>query len=625
MRAVFVAVLVGLATTVPVIGAVSKAEASGSYGHDDYADKAAVCRTTRSQSGRCANYDWGYFDRNGGFNDLSARRFGYRNCTDFVAWRLGITYSSLAFPNGDGNARGWRQGAINSGYKTGSTPVQGAVAWWDAPAGGGYGHVAVVTSANSDGTAGVEEYNKNELGTYGTRPSVRPDAYLYIGVNPPGTSVPNPPPSSSAPADADSVAMGLVLDSSGSMQDNDPKNRRIEAGKSYLTAAWAHDVVGVVDFDSSARIASEAVNPRSQRAQLVRALESIDSSGGTDIGAAVQGGCDVLSRSGAQPKKAAILFTDGDGSYADQNQCFRSNSWRLYTIGLGAGVKQALLTRIAQETGGRYKHLDSVDNLICEFQQIRAEVAGAPASACPPPDTIQAGQTIVKTVSVASRLLQSVFSISWPGSDIDMTLASPAGRRIAVGTSAPDVTSDSGDTYETITVNRPQAGDWRVELYGKQVSPGGEPVSLSIAQVPSSDPDPAPAIQASGDTTFKPSGQTAVTWSVIAPTNVTAAPAPSSAGVNVALGLSAAGPSAVASLPPARAPILPMISASGEVSAAPPAIYLPSAERRAPSTREPAFRSTLICGALLLVFVAGVAAWLSAVLISRAPHVRRST
>ncbi|MEO3939253.1 CHAP domain-containing protein [Dermatophilaceae bacterium Soc4.6] len=120
---------------------------------------------------------------------MSPRLFAYRNCTDFVAWRLGITWGSLAFPGADGNARGWRQGAINSGYGVGTVPVVGAVAWWGTEVGAGFGHVAVVASVNGDGSANVEQYNYGGTGTYSITYNKRADAYLYINVSPPGQGV----------------------------------------------------------------------------------------------------------------------------------------------------------------------------------------------------------------------------------------------------------------------------------------------------------------------------------------------------------------------------------------------------------------------------------------------------
>ncbi|MGH2542757.1 MAG: CHAP domain-containing protein, partial [Ardenticatenaceae bacterium] len=57
-----------------------------------------------------------------------------------------FTWSSLEFPNGDGNARGWKQGALNKGYRVDTTPALGAVAWWASRS--EFGHVAIVTKVN---------------------------------------------------------------------------------------------------------------------------------------------------------------------------------------------------------------------------------------------------------------------------------------------------------------------------------------------------------------------------------------------------------------------------------------------------------------------------------------------
>ena len=110
----------------------------------------------------------------------SERGFAYRNCTDFAAWRRGMIWSEIAPRSGDGNARGWRQGWLERGRTVSSTPKVGAIAWWAASStSSDYGHTAIVTGVNPDGTASVEEYNYATPGGYGTRRSVRADAYLY--------------------------------------------------------------------------------------------------------------------------------------------------------------------------------------------------------------------------------------------------------------------------------------------------------------------------------------------------------------------------------------------------------------------------------------------------------------
>ncbi|MCA1706385.1 MAG: VWA domain-containing protein, partial [Actinobacteria bacterium] len=301
---------------------------------------------------------------------------------------------------------------------------------------------------------------------------------------------------SSTATDADSVGMALSIDSSGSMSSNDPDRRRVAAAESYLVSAGGSDAVGVVDFDDGARIVSPARNPRAEKDALVSAIRTIDASGGTNIGAGVAQACEVLKSSGAQRNKAAILLTDGDGSYSGENSCFRDNGWKLFTFGLGNSVNDGLLSQIATETGGRYRPLPTTGDLVCEFQQVRALAAGGSARDCSPTGTITPGQRKQQTIHVAPNLLQAVFSVSWPGSDVDLELVSPSGRVIRTSTDASDVTSEEGGTFETITVADPEPGDWKVAVIGVDVDPAGEPFSLSNVQIPLSDTPPRAAFRA---------------------------------------------------------------------------------------------------------------------------------
>ena len=121
-------------------------------------------------------------------NTLSPLRYNYRNCTDFVAWRLNkqagrtaapwaYTWSNLT-PRG-GHAYQWKDqfpGKVNN------SPAVGAVAWWGPYSGGAYdlGHIAIVSAVWSDGRVDVEEYNYGTPGTYHTRTRVVADAYIHI-------------------------------------------------------------------------------------------------------------------------------------------------------------------------------------------------------------------------------------------------------------------------------------------------------------------------------------------------------------------------------------------------------------------------------------------------------------
>ncbi len=108
------------------------------------------------------DYPWPYELAEFQGGGLSPLNYYYRECVDFVAWRLNrdAGYYSAPFkwvwstltPTG-GDASQWRYAWEQHGWTVSTTPVKGAVAWF-------YGdHVAYVKSINADGTVTIEEYN----------------------------------------------------------------------------------------------------------------------------------------------------------------------------------------------------------------------------------------------------------------------------------------------------------------------------------------------------------------------------------------------------------------------------------------------------------------------------------
>lgn len=149
----------------------------------------ALCKYGAAGGTQCTNgkssFDWGY--RVGpywqGYNPRTGG-FAYRNCTDFVAWRLRLK-AGQPF---NGDAGQWRSYAVaHSSWVARTSPHVGDIAWW-----GNFNHVAVVSEANSrTGLVTVSEYNwpvvvkaKNYYGMYGTRKLARddpnyPQAFLH--------------------------------------------------------------------------------------------------------------------------------------------------------------------------------------------------------------------------------------------------------------------------------------------------------------------------------------------------------------------------------------------------------------------------------------------------------------
>jgi uncharacterized protein YegL len=154
----------------------------------------------------------------------------------------------------------------------------------------------------------------------------------------------------------------LDIDSSGSMSWNDPYGYRKTASKSFIDALIEGDKVGVVDFDSSARLYQPLTT---DHAAAKRAVEGINSSGGTNIASGVQLSLDEIDRN-ADPShlKAIILLTDGEGYYTHSlTQRARNSDVVIYTIGLGDSVDEYLLRSIAEQTDGAYYPVTSAEDL----------------------------------------------------------------------------------------------------------------------------------------------------------------------------------------------------------------------------------------------------------------------
>ncbi|TDG56769.1 CHAP domain-containing protein, partial [Streptococcus thermophilus] len=88
--------------------------------------------------------------------------------------------------NNWGNAKNWIASARAAGHSVGTTPVAGAIAVWPND-GGGYGHVAYVTSASGANSIQVMESNyagnmsiSNYRGTFDPTSSAHGGSVFYI-------------------------------------------------------------------------------------------------------------------------------------------------------------------------------------------------------------------------------------------------------------------------------------------------------------------------------------------------------------------------------------------------------------------------------------------------------------
>lgn len=205
----------------------------------------------------------------------------------------------------------------------------------------------------------------------------------------------------------------FIIDSSGSMSSNDPKNLRkdavIDMTKAFnfdlnseieletVTVASSvyesvyyselikttvtnsvysmSDRAAVIDFDSN----TEILCTFSADSQTVAdSVYFIDSSGGTNIFSSIKESTVMYEVYGKDTQnRIAILLTDGQNNYAPEEKHWQivrdaaEQGIRIMTMGLGNGVNSGLLTDIAQMTGAQYYKISTAEEIEGKFTLIK--------------------------------------------------------------------------------------------------------------------------------------------------------------------------------------------------------------------------------------------------------------
>jgi hypothetical protein len=180
----------------------------------------------------------------------------------------------------------------------------------------------------------------------------------------------------------------FVIDSSGSMQDSDPYNLRLDASKLYVDNMSMPDRGAVVDFDHVANLApiGSGDHLSSDYTLIKQNIDSIDSNGATDVGLGLKVANEELIANGDTSHMwIEILLTDAnqpDTYYPEtamQIQNATDAGIVIFSIGLGEWVNEPLLREIAERTGGEYYHAEdpsALQVIFSEIEMIIFDIAG---------------------------------------------------------------------------------------------------------------------------------------------------------------------------------------------------------------------------------------------------------
>ena len=163
----------------------------------------------------------------------------------------------------------------------------------------------------------------------------------------------------------------LVIDKSGSMGDDTPSGGPQQPMTDAKNGAMgfvdkmdlSKDQVGVVSFDSSARKQHDLSN----NAGTVRtSIDGLSAGGGTDIAAGIRAAQAELTstRHNTANAPVIVLLSDGQSNEAAASSAAedaKKAGTRIFTIGLGKGVKPALMQAVASSPGDYYQAASGAD------------------------------------------------------------------------------------------------------------------------------------------------------------------------------------------------------------------------------------------------------------------------
>jgi hypothetical protein len=315
----------------------------------------------------------------------------------------------------------------------------------------------------------------------------------------------------------------LVVDASGSMAGYKIDQAKA-AAKQFVDFMNAGDKIGVTSFqykplNNFDLTTISKKNPDATADKVKQSIDSISAGGGSTIGSGIQmaefqlenGGLDEKEQ--PDPVRTIILISDGwenvyegwEGTSSSVNPVMLDGSGKISfpvsklmiapyfpqtvdevlpriiasnikvcTIGMGLDSNMVLLNDIAKRTGCSYNFIPQTHQLDEMFYEISSELAGD-HTIRKQDYLINPGATVSDTCYIDSATQNAAFSLTWGGSDMDLSLISPDGKTVIDHmTNSPDVEFSEGQTDEVYKIQRPMTGKWTIKIYGKDVPAGGE-------------------------------------------------------------------------------------------------------------------------------------------------------
>lgn len=273
----------------------------------------------------------------------------------------------------------------------------------------------------------------------------------------------------------------FVSDTSGSMNDTDPKNLRYDAiGRFVALLADSGNRVGGVIFNDGIAYKKDLapVDGVQAKQQFLDDIRKVPAKGWTNIGAGLQTADDMLDKN-KDPNipSVIVLLTDGNtamGSDDETQQSLqtkaqaletaRRNGYGIYSISLNAdgSANSNELSQLSNATGGQFKEVKNASDLTDVFDMYYKMVF-ATKSDKGVDLTIPDSGKAEGTFDVASVGVEEV-NIMVTGKPTDYSLTDPNGKQYTKDALSADTFST--DAFVSMKVKKPAQGTWKYTIAG---------------------------------------------------------------------------------------------------------------------------------------------------------------
>lgn len=288
-------------------------------------------------------------------------------------------------------------------------------------------------------------------------------------------------PATSLPAD-----VRVIIDISGSMKKTDPENLRKPAVDLIVRLLPDNSKAGLWTFGQSVNmLVPHQLVDQSWRTQGVQKAATINSVAMfTNIGAALEKATEDYATPSTDYRRNIILLTDGvvdisKEAVVNLNERKRvltellprlkESDYRIHTIALSADADHELMKKLSIATDGIYEVADTADELMSTFLRIFDQAV--PAERVP----------LDENGFLVDASIQEFTALIFRRAEVPATvIIAPDGKEYGATDPKSNVNWYRTDKYDLITVQQPQAGQWKVKT---DMAPGSRVTVVSNLQL----------------------------------------------------------------------------------------------------------------------------------------------